>query len=378
MEDAGLLSPSPRQTLSLVPVFSSSTPTKRFQSQRNTASTAPGLPQRSSVIPRTIRLCAGGRKQPRETWILGQQRGNPGTSRGEAGKRNPRTNNFKPEKVVLSAGVEEGGRRRGERTQSCNFLLEDDSSAGRAALPHELLNSTGREGRPRAGRAAVRLHARPAGPRAAPGPEQSGPADVRGSPRTSRSAAAQQAGAGPEGRQGGSSPTPYFSSLLVGTQRVMALGRPERAGMREPRSYAAIFQPRDGKSFYRRQSCGAGGASGRPGGAGPGQPRDSRTSPAFALGNRGTPRALLPARTGPSASATKSPAAPGLTASGPGSAGNCLSRSEPAPYKSSVLLFIPRSESGSGPGCFRTLQKSGEELVPLVPAVFSSRGAPRT
>lgn len=28
----------------------------------------------------------------------------------------------------------------------------------------------------------------------------------------------------------------------------------ERAGMPEPRSYAAIFQPRDGKSFYRRRS----------------------------------------------------------------------------------------------------------------------------
>lgn len=218
-------------------------------------------------------------------------------------------------------------RRRGERTQSCNFLLEDVTRA--QVEPRSLMNSStppagkgGREPGERPCGAAVRLLARPAGPSAAPGPEQSGPADVRGSPRTSRSAAAQQAGAGPEGRQGGSSPTPYFSSLLVGTQRVMALRRPERAGMREPRSYAAIFQPRDGKSFYRRQSCGTGGASGRPGGAGPGQPRDSGTSPAF--GNRGTPRALLPARTGPSGPTTEKPAAPGLTASRPRSAGNSV------------------------------------------------------
>lgn len=187
MEPAGLLSPSPRQTLSLVPVFSSSIPTKRFQSQRNTASTAPGLPQRSSVSPRTIRLCAGRRKQPRETWILGQQRGNPGTTTragGEAGKRNPRTNNFKQEKVVLRAGVERGGGR-GEEERRKNTKLQlsargCDSSAGRAALPHELLNSTGRERRPRAGRAALRSsRAAPRSPRRAqcsprPGAERPG------------------------------------------------------------------------------------------------------------------------------------------------------------------------------------------------------------
>lgn len=166
-----------------------------------------------------------------------------------------------------------------------------------------------------------------------------------GSPRTSRSAAAQQAGAGPEGRQGGSSPTPYFSSLLVGTQRVMALGRPERAGMREPRSYAAIFQPRDGKSFYRRQSCGAGGASGlRPAGgsrhrAAPGQ----RGEPRLHRGEPGDTESAPPARTGQSGSATERPAAPGLTAS---RLGRKLPHSEPALYTSSVLPFIPQSKSG--------------------------------
>lgn len=91
--------------------------------------------------PPAARLrAASAREQSASVPGEGNSRGRHGSSgrrgetsahrgaRGEAGKRNPRTNNSKPERVVLSAGRR--GGRNGERTQSCNFSLEDDSSAG--------------------------------------------------------------------------------------------------------------------------------------------------------------------------------------------------------------------------------------------------------